>query len=283
MKAKFQTFDRLKNEFPELFRLLDKLFPEAKKVAIGLSGGSDSMFLAAMFVSFWQEKTRDLDQLFFLHCNHQMRKESKEEADFLVHFFQNYHLKLFTRPSEQPASEEELRTWRYACFQKYCQEKGIQTIALGHHLNDRIETSMMNLLRGCGIQGLMNMQVEDQHHLLEGIQLIRPLLTLTKTKIERACQSFKIPFVQDQSNFDSSTSLRNQLRNEILLPLSQLSHQTASGEKSFFESWKLIYAELEKQRNADESSRLVPLRKNPYRNAQFAYEWTIPEAKRANF
>ncbi len=69
----------------------------------------------------------------------------------------------------------------------------------------------------------MNMQIQDQHHLLQGIELIRPLLMLSKKRIEAACKSLNIPFVQDQSNFDTTTSLRNKLRNEILLPLSQLS------------------------------------------------------------
>lgn len=145
----FQLSLGIRTQFPEFFNLLEGFFPQAKKVAVGLSGGADSMLLSHLLISFWQEKNWDSNQLFFLHCNHQMRKESKEEAEFLVQYFQGFNLEIFTRTSMKLVSEETLRSWRYGCFQKFCQEKEIQTLALGHHLNDRIETSMMNMLRGC--------------------------------------------------------------------------------------------------------------------------------------
>ncbi len=275
MLTRFQAFPSLHQNFPQLFTLLEQLFPIEQKLAIGLSGGSDSMFLSAVLASFWQEKQWNPDQLFFLHCNHQIREESKAEAEFLQAFFQDWQLKIFTREESWIASEESLRNWRYACFREFCEKRGISLLSLGHHLNDKIETSMMNLIRGCWLQGFLNMQVQSSHALVPQMQVLRPLLRLSKQEIEQACLALELPFVEDQSNFESETSLRNKLRNEILQPLSQLGNQK-SGKSSFFESRKLIYQQLEAQKQEDWSKRLSPLRKSPYRNAEQAFERTLP-------
>lgn len=277
MLTRFQAFSSLHQAFPQLFTLLEQLFPMEQKLALGLSGGSDSMFLSAVLVSFWQEKQWNLDQLFFLHCNHQIRKESKEEADFLKNFFQDWQLKIFTREEGWIVSEEVLRKRRYTCFRAFCEKNEIPYLALGHHLNDKIETSMMNLIRGCWLQGFLNMQFQSSHALLPGVQVVRPLLMLTKQEIEQGCLALGLPFVEDQTNFESETSLRNKLRNEFLQPLSQLGTQK-KGQSSFFESRKLIYQQLEIQEQTDLSKRLFPLRKSPYRNAEQAFERNLPRA-----
>lgn len=280
MLTHFQSLPVVKNMLPELFSVLGTFFLKPKKLAIGLSGGSDSMFLAFLIASFWQEKNRDSHLLFFLHCNHQIRKESDEEENFLYDFFQNWNFIIFKREKNWRTSEDELRKWRYACFQQFCTEQQISQLALGHNLTDRIETSLMNLVRGCGLQGFLNMQFVDTHYLLGEVQLLRPLLSLSKQKIEAFCKELEIPFVQDQTNFESTTSLRNKIRNEFLFPLSAISRETSDGEKSFFESWNLIYQEAKK---SDNPSYLIPIKKNPYRNAQFAYERTIPPWMRTEF
>ncbi len=94
------------------------------------------------------------------------------------------------------------------------------------------------------------MQVQSSHALVPQMQVLRPLLRLSKQEIEQACLALELPFVEDQSNFESETSLRNKLRNEILQPLSQLGNQK-SGKSSFFESRKLIYQQLEAQKQED--------------------------------
>lgn len=273
MLTHFQPLPDLKIRCPELFWALASCFSSEKKVALGLSGGSDSMFLAFLIATFWEEQKWNPDQLFFLHCNHQMRKESDEEERFLHSFFKEWNFVCFKRENSWSASEEALRSWRYECFEQFCREHQIDQLALGHNLTDRIETSLMNLVRGCGLPGFLNMELIDSHYLLGEIQLLRPLLSLSKQKIEAECQALEIPFVQDQTNFDTTTSLRNKIRNEFLFPLSALSAKNAEGELSFFESWKLVYQEIKK---SDTALWLVPIRKNPYRNAQFAYERRAP-------
>lgn len=277
MLTQFQTLSSLHLRFSELFWVLETCFPREEKVAVALSGGNDSMFLSFLIASFWEKKKWNPDQLFFLHCNHQVRPESNDEELFLKDFFKTWNFKVFKRGISWAASEDELRKWRYACFDHFCKEQKIQKLILGHNLTDRIETSLMNLIRGCGIQGFLNMQLLDTHPLLEDIQVIRPLLTLSKEQIETACQELQIPFVQDQTNFDTTTSLRNKVRNEFLFPLSKLSEKNPDGKRSFFESRNLVYQGIKK---ADPHQRLAPLKRNPYRNASSAYERTIPPGQR---
>lgn len=278
MMVKFQ--DLPWTEWEDVFLLLEKLFPAPQKVALGISWGSDSMYLAFLMVSFWGKKNRPKDQLFFLHCNHQVRKESSDEQKFLSDFFQDWNFGVFIREKNWSPTENELRKRRYACFQKFCQENQISTLVLWHHLNDRVETSMMNLIRGCGLKGLLNMHIQDHHPLLPScIKLMRPLLWFTKKAIEENCLRLHIPFFQDETNTNPEVSLRNRIRNGILPLFEDLSFETAQGS-SFLESRKTIYQELEKQDKSDPLKRLIPIKKNPYRNAEEAFQRMIPKNSR---
>jgi tRNA(Ile)-lysidine synthase len=63
-------------------------------------------------------------------------------------------------------SEAGLRIWRYAQFAEICREKKIDFLLTGHHLNDRVESTFLHLLRGASLQGFLSMNYCDNHHLL---------------------------------------------------------------------------------------------------------------------
>ncbi len=105
-------------------------------------------------------------------------------------------------------------------------ENTIDTLLTGHNLTDRIESSLLNMLRGCGINGFLAMQVLEHHDLLDRKQILRPLLNLSKEKIKNLTDELDIPYFNDESNFDNTTSKRNILRNKFLTPLSLLSLQS---------------------------------------------------------
>lgn len=88
-----------------------------------------------------------------------------------------------------------------------------------------------------------------------------------------------IPFFQDETNTNPEVSLRNRIRNKILPLFEDLSFETAQGS-SFLESRKTIYHELEKQDKSDPLKRLIPIKKNPYRNAEEAFQRIIPQNSR---
>ena len=142
-------------------------------------------------------------------------------------------------------------------------ENTIDTLLTGHNLTDRIESSLLNMLRGCGINGFLAMQVLEHHDLLDRKQILRPLLNLSKEKIKNLTDELDIPYFNDESNFDNTTSKRNILRNKFLTPLSQLSLQSKD-EKSFWNSRKLIYQQIQTQFDT-KNNFLQPLKLNPYR------------------
>lgn len=90
----------LRSYVPELFVQLESLFPYPQKLALALSGGSDSMLMAVLMLEFWQEKGWDQDLLFFLHCNHKLRKESDDEQKTLQERFEGRNFVFFVRSQD---------------------------------------------------------------------------------------------------------------------------------------------------------------------------------------
>lgn len=270
MKPTFKINSKLKEEFPQFFPILEKLFQknENPKLAIALSWWSDSITLLSLLVLFYKEKGRDSENIHILHCNHKIRKESDDEEKQIKEYLKNYNLTVFHRTIKTKNTEEDLRTRRYQEFDTYCQSKKINYILFWHNLTDRIETSMMNMIRWCWMNWFLNMKTISWHPLLKNTQVIRPLLSYPKEKIEEVCKTYSIPYFEDKTNFDTSTSLRNELRHNYIFPLSKL----WKTENNFFKSRNTIYHELE---NLEKENYLTPLKICPYRNISKAYERTI--------
>ena len=74
-------------EIDQLFLEFEQVFPYPKKAGIAVSGGSDSMLLSYLLVSFFAKKGWNSDFLCFLHCNHVVRPESEYEAQQLEKLF----------------------------------------------------------------------------------------------------------------------------------------------------------------------------------------------------
>lgn len=118
------------------------------------------------------------------------------------------------------------------------------------------------------------MQTQEDHHLLPGTKVLRPLLSLTKDEITHICNHNNIPFITDPTNADTTTSLRNKLRNKVLPELYTLANKQTATSNSFIESMKNIYEQLE---NSFQQKDIIlrPLQQSPHRNAKFAYERQI--------
>lgn len=109
------------------------------------------------------------------------------------------------------------------------------------------------------------------------MEVIRPILKLTKNEVLEFCKKNKIPFVTDPTNKDTSTSLRNKLRNKVLPELYKLANKQTKSTNSFIESIKNIYTQLEKKE--EQVVELKPIKKSTHRKADFAYQRKIdPEA-----
>ncbi len=254
-------------------------------IAIAVSSGVDSMTLATLFILRSHQNKFPLKNIHIIHCNHNIRKQSAPEAEFIQTFFKGCTIHIPPKRNKNlPKDEKALRQRRYQCFQKILKKNAIQTLFLGHHLEDRIESTFLNCIRGAGLKGFLNMQiVQDNHPLVKttSCKVYRPLLNITKKQIITFCEQQKITYFEDETNAKLATSQRNYIRNEVLAKLTQLNGKPTK----FLESMKNIYQQLQEspegathhnpgQRPGSEApGQLHPIPTFPSRKATYSYLW----------
>ncbi len=191
-------------------------------VAVGLSGGADSVLLLIFLVNL---RKRFSFALKAIHINHMIRgDEADRDEAFCFELCSALNVEFVSVKRDIPALskeskcglEEAARNVRYKEFRALVEaDKDIGTIATAHNATDNLETFLFNMLRGSGLSGLCGIAP------IKG-NIIRPLLTLPKSKISSLLAEANIPFVTDSTNFSCEYS-RNYIRNEILPKLSRLS------------------------------------------------------------
>ena len=184
------------------------------KIIIAVSGGSDSICLLDILNHI--KKQFNLS-LMIAHVNHGIRKrESEVEARFVR--LKSFHMNL---PFEQlsiavPAIAREKglsieqvgRTLRYRFFKNLLHKYQAQKIALGHHADDQVETVLMRIIRGSGLQGLRGIPAKRN-------EFIRPLIECSRLEIEAYCQRRKMTYCDDSSNREP-IYLRNKIRHQLI-------------------------------------------------------------------
>jgi hypothetical protein len=113
-------------------------------------------------------------------------------------------------------TEDALRQRRHGCFLQTLQTTGSQSLLLGHHLDDMLETAMLHILRGCHPSHICTMQYAVPYRRDPIYTLIRPLISIPKTEILARCDRDSIPYMIDASNHDVSISRRNYVRSVFL-------------------------------------------------------------------
>lgn len=246
--------------FSSLQRFFSQYISKNEIIAVWVSGGPDSMFLSCALYNFFIQNNYSIKNLVFIHLNHGIRSESIQESELLQQRFHGTTLVICSRQKTLKKTENELRKRRYQMFLDTMNKYKIDKIFLGHHFDDRVETSMLNMIRGCWFDGFMWIKPKESHHLLEGKCVIRPLLNLRKTDILDACAKEKIPYVQDTTNQDSSVSKRNYMRNEVLPKL--------FAQEGFEQLFQKRYQKYDSQSS---ENLLQPITISPHRKAKSAY------------
>ncbi len=211
------------------------------KILVGISGGPDSVTLLKIILSF-RQKYHLL--IYIAHLNHMLRgKESDEDANFVKNLAQELDLPCeiescnLTKIARKKrlTLEEAAREYRYMFYLKTAQKFGANKIALGHNADDQVETVLMRILRGSGLEGLMGIPpVRDK--------IIRPLIECTREEIEEYCQEHQIEYRIDSTNKEI-LYFRNKIRLE-LLPL--LSHEYNKNIKDIILHLQSIISEVSK-------------------------------------
>jgi tRNA(Ile)-lysidine synthase len=179
-------------------------------VAVGVSGGPDSMALA------WLLKDWAAAQDIFLHLitvDHGLRSESAAEARMVrdaVKDWPNTTHVILRWGGDKPGARvlEEARTARYALMRDYCAAQNISYLFIAHHQDDQAETFLMRLAKGSGLDGLAGMKVEQD---MASLVLVRPLLSVSKSELVAFCDQYDIPYVRDPTN-DKTDYMRPRLR-----------------------------------------------------------------------
>ena len=200
-----------------------KLLKKGDSVVLGVSGGADSICMLKMLSD--AQKRRDI-ALYVLHINHNIRgDEAKEDAEFVKRACTKFKVPHRVVSVDVPriAEEEGLsleeagRIVRYEEFSKYAYEVGANKIAVAHNSNDNAETVLMNLARGTGIKGLSGIAPKRKMEDAKGniIEVIRPILCLTRKEIEEYLKENEIEYRNDSTN-DSTDYTRNKIRLEVM-------------------------------------------------------------------
>ena len=177
---------------------------------LAISGGVDSMVLANLFL---------INNLNFsiAHCNFQLRgKESDDDEMFINKWCSEKDIKLYNKKfsTEDYCKNNKLtiqmgaRELRYEWFSELIDKEKYDFIVTAHHIDDQLETFIINSIRGTGIDGLVG--IPDKIN-----KIIRPLLMSSKDQIIEYSKVNKINYREDSSN-DKEDYLRNKIRHSVI-------------------------------------------------------------------
>lgn len=179
-------------------------------IAVGLSGGGDSMALTHM-VCRWAANRPDRQVIVHaLNVDHSLRPQSGRESAQIGEWVRDwpnlvYRPLVWDHPDGLPqtAVMEQARQARYALLLDYCRSHAIATLCVAHHGDDQIETFLFRLAKGSGIDGLAAMRTEAAIGENDGIRLYRPLLSWSHAELISYCRDHGLPWIEDPSNADA--------------------------------------------------------------------------------
>jgi tRNA(Ile)-lysidine synthase len=180
-------------------------------------------------------------QLAIAHCDHGWREDSAANGEHVAALARQWQLEFWLRTATvPPTSEAQARDWRYQQLTELAQSHQYAVVVTGHTASDRAETLLHNLIRGSGADGLQ--ALTWQRPLATGVQLVRPLLEVTRSQTGQFCNEQSLAIWQDSTNQDWQYR-RNRIRQE-LLPYLQ-THFNPQVESAIAQTAELLQADVE--------------------------------------
>lgn len=227
--------NELQQDLPGLFfKKLNQLTgsDSACRVLLAVSGGLDSMVMTRLF-------SLSGKNFGVAHCNFKLRGADSDLDEQLVKktalmlgvsfYSAAFDTAEFARENKM-SLQEAARELRYQWLQEIAFEHRYDLIATAHHLDDSIETMLINLIRGTGIAGLTGIPEKRGN-------IIRPLLFATRAQIEAFASQQNTAFRTDQSNLHDKY-LRNRLRLHVIPLLKEMNPDFNECMADFFERMK---------------------------------------------
>jgi tRNA(Ile)-lysidine synthase len=221
------------------------LWKKGDGIVVACSGGPDSACLLDIFAKLAPKYNL---KLIVAHVNYRLRgKDSDKDAIFVAKLASRYKLKLvvfkpkyLTRPDvyrdtlslkkergkRKLPSESQLRKIRYEFFEKVRRENKFDLIAVGHTLDDQVETFLMRIIRGAGLAGMAAMKHKSVYPVKSAksgpakrefneANIIRPLLSVTREEVLDYLKCNKLKYRVDKTNKEISF-LRNKVRHKLI-------------------------------------------------------------------
>jgi tRNA(Ile)-lysidine synthase len=266
MEQKFEN--QIKKNFPFLF---------GKKLLLATSGGLDSMVMVDLFqkLSF---------EIAIAHCNFQLRGlESFEDQKFIQMYAKDQKIKLFVIQFDTEAfandyklsTQVAARELRYNWFYELLDTENYDYILTAHHVDDSLETVLINLVRGTGLDGLLGIPAIKA-------SIIRPLLVFSRAEIEHYAQVNAIEWREDSSNA-SDKYLRNKIRHNMVPIFKELNldflssflktqHYLQESKSMVDDASFLVYQQVAKEKGTEIHFDLNELNKLPNYKS-YIYHW----------
>jgi tRNA(Ile)-lysidine synthase len=237
-------------DLPEAFKNYvadERLFTPEDRLLLAVSGGLDSTVLSDLAYRAGLNFT-------IAHCNFQLRgAESDRDEAFVRQLAQRYNREVLVKRFETSAYavtrhlsvQAAARELRYDWFRKVTDEWGEKTVIVtAHHLDDNIETMVMNFFRGTGLTGLRGMLPRQG-------RIAHPLLFAGREELRRFAEESQLTWVEDSSN-ESDKYTRNFFRHRILPLVEQVYpsalHNLADNLNRFRETESLYREAIDRQK-----------------------------------
>ena len=221
------------------------------------------------------------------HCNFKLRGgESDGDESFIRNYAAQNSIQLYVTQFDTAlfAADNKLsiqlaaRKLRYIWFHQLLQEHHLDYLLTAHHLDDSLETFLINFTRGTGTEGLTGIPQQNN-------KVVRPLLSFTRSEIERYAKDNNIQWREDSSNA-SDKYMRNKLRHDVVPVLKTLN-------PSFMESFAqtlehlqqaqslvedasvLVYQQVVREEEGKKHIDIAALKRLPNYKA-YLYQWLRP-------
>ena len=233
------------------------MIENGEKVVLAVSGGPDSICMLDILNDIKNDETIDINfEIVVAHVNHMIRKEAEEDEKYVKKYCEEKQIEFYSKSidvqkmanNNKIGVEEAGRKARYDFFDEILERTNAQKIAIAHNKNDKVETVLMHILRGSGINGLKGIEAKRGKY-------IRPLIEFERSEIEEYCSKKNLQPRIDKTNFENEYT-RNKVRN-LLIPyiqkefnpnliqtIDRLSNLVAEEEKYIKKKNEKVYKEM---------------------------------------
>ena len=224
-----------------------KCFEKFPHVAVGVSGGPDSIALVYLVNKWIKSKDGKLSALIF---DHRIRVNSKQESfhvrDILIDLNINARILKTKKNKLIKKNMAQARNNRFEGLITYCKKNHIHHLFLGHHFDDNLETYLIRKINGSNFEGLGSM---EEITYFKKIQILRPFIKIKKNSILRFNKKNNLIFLNDPSNKDlnyTRVKVRNFLQNNKYQKLIKYDFLNLKKEMPYYKYmiWKCLIDSL---------------------------------------